>query len=119
MKKIIAFGMGVGIATMSHAAFVVDTSDTFCWNTTSVVTVTERIDPIVVAPPTCTGFDIAAMVRGAFRFVEAHVELALMDVELLQSRTMEVFVFRAPACPDKPELPSWAWAWELSTPEGW
>jgi len=139
MKKSIAVWAGVGIAAVSQAAFIVHPSETADWmglsnlwsqagavsvSATAVVPVIAKIE-----------FDVDDLVRqlrdhvatlpciefGVDQPAEITVEVRgerMVEVDILRHRE-QVFVYAGKLCPDKPEIPSWAWAWELSTPEGW
>lgn len=139
MKKSIAVWVGVGIAAISNAAFIARPSETADWmglaslwsQAGAVCVSTSDLVPAIAK----IEFDVDELVQqirdhvttlqrfdfGVEPMAEVTVEVCgerMVEVEILR-HSDQVFVYAGNICPDKPEIPSWAWAWELSTPEGW
>jgi hypothetical protein len=134
MKRQIAIGLGLSIVAASQPALVFQPRETLGWIGLSGLSISPRSASVAIPSVPEVQFDIDEIVRqvrdhidllqagfGVEQPSEVTIELRcerVVELELLRGRD-QVFAFATPRCPDRPEIPSWAWAWELSTPEGW
>jgi hypothetical protein len=145
MIKNIAIGIGIGFAALSQAASMNERGEFAQWAglTFSKVPVTVQVNLSKDEQIACMRkAQVMIAFESILRQLRQHVEelqivkFAPMDLEIelaplaefeTQFRELDMFVPNGtfafvpapPACPDRPEIPQWAWAWELSTPEGW
>lgn len=143
MKKSIAIWAGIGLAAASQAVFVVRPSESADWIGLSQLW--DRVEtvaaPVVIEPVPAIAkieFDVDELVRHLQEHVSELQRLEFgfgelaegpivvqtetvveVEVKILEQCGEQAFTYSLNLCPDRPEIPSWAWAWELSTPEGW
>jgi len=117
MNKHFALIAMIGMLGTAHAAFVAGPDSWAGWRT---------LQP-TVAPKVVSSFewkcqDLAGLSELGFEdlgFFRIQILPPMGNLEWLPPSRTFALTFPKVACPDRPEIPSWAWAWELSTPEGW
>ncbi|MBX7131488.1 MAG: hypothetical protein K1X67_02305 [Fimbriimonadaceae bacterium] len=149
MLKKIALGIGIGSQVIANAAVLNESSDlgVWSWQVPSSPVVTKCLVTVTQPLLTAKGFHLKMEQVEVVRCVDVTIHslpeilelpgfLAIdLDTKVLDSLIPQMaaldkidrflpkvtFAFAGePAmCPDRPVIPDWAWAWELSSSDGW